>query len=249
MNAGRSSRSARRKRSGSTPPPRFVLDFLGSVNLFRGRVHRGRLSIGGLQIDVPEHAETRATDAVGYVRAHELDVARDGGDEGGLAAVVILVRRIGPIVRIELERLDTGESFEARSPPSASSSCASSAARPLRAPAPGARFRRRNSGRRPSAAGGGGAGMSSEGMGRPGFHAIMMAAAYAEEGLGDHAREILEEGARERAGTPAVESSGPRVAARRRGPARRPPRLTPSRDQRPAARASRARRAFSAAAG
>jgi sulfate transport system ATP-binding protein len=113
MNAGRIEQVGTPQEVWEHPASPFVLDFLGSVNLFRGRVHRGRLNIGGLQIEVPEHAGTSAADAVGYVRAHELDVARDGGDEGGLAAAVLHVRRLGPVVRIDLERLDTGETFEA----------------------------------------------------------------------------------------------------------------------------------------
>jgi sulfate transport system ATP-binding protein len=113
MNAGRVEQAGTPQQVWEHPATPFVLDFLGSVNLFRGRLHRGRLSIGGLQLDVPEHAEARAADAVGYVRSHELEVARDGGAQGGLAAAVLHVRRLGPIVRVELERLDTGESFEA----------------------------------------------------------------------------------------------------------------------------------------
>lgn len=62
--------------------------------------------------------------------------------------------------------------------------------------------------------------MSSGAKGRPGFHAIMMAAAYAEEGLGDHARAVLEEGARERAGAPAGEASGIRAWLRAAGEAK-----------------------------
>jgi sulfate transport system ATP-binding protein len=71
------------------------------------------MSIGAMEIDVPEHAGTHATAAVGYVRDHDLDVTRTDGSDAGLAATVLQVRRLGPIVRLELRRLDTDETFEA----------------------------------------------------------------------------------------------------------------------------------------
>jgi sulfate transport system ATP-binding protein len=95
------------------PRTPFVYDFLGSVNLFRGRLHDGRMRIGGLEIEVPEHAGAVATPAIGYVRAHELEVARPDAEGNGLPAVVLHVRRLGPVVRVELARLETGELFEA----------------------------------------------------------------------------------------------------------------------------------------
>jgi len=113
MNAGRIEQVGTPQEVWEHPRTPFVLDFLGSVNLFRGRVHRGRMSIGDLEIDVPEHAGTHAAAAVGYVRDHDLDVTRADGDDGGLAATVLQVRRLGPIVRIALRRLDTDETFEA----------------------------------------------------------------------------------------------------------------------------------------
>jgi sulfate transport system ATP-binding protein len=113
MNDGRIEQVGSPQEVWEHPRTPFVLDFLGSVNLFRGRVHRGRLSIGDWEIDVPEHAGTHAAAAVGYVRAHELEVARAGGDDAGLAASILAVRRLGPVVRIEMQRLDTEETFEA----------------------------------------------------------------------------------------------------------------------------------------
>jgi len=113
MNAGRIEQVGTPQEVWEHPATPFVLDFLGSVNLFRGRVHRGRMSIGDWEIDVPEHAGTHAAAAVGYVRAHELELERAGGDDAGLAASIVAVRRLGPIVRIEMQRLDTGETFEA----------------------------------------------------------------------------------------------------------------------------------------
>jgi sulfate transport system ATP-binding protein len=113
MNAGRIEQVGTPQEVWEHPASPFVLDFLGNVNLFSGRVHRGRLSLGDYEIDVPEHAEILASHAVGYVRAHEMELERAGGEDGGLPATVLQVRRLGPVVRVDLERLDTGEAFEA----------------------------------------------------------------------------------------------------------------------------------------
>jgi sulfate transport system ATP-binding protein len=113
MNAGRIEQIGTPQEVWEHPRTPFVLDFLGSVNLFRGRVHRGRLRIGDMEIDVPEHAGTHAAAAVGYVRHHDLDVSRDDGEDAGLATTVLQVRRLGPVVRLELRRHDTAETFEA----------------------------------------------------------------------------------------------------------------------------------------
>jgi len=113
MNAGRIEQIGTPQEVWEHPRTPFVLDFLGSVNLFRGRVHHGRLSIGGMEIDVPEHAGTHAAAAVGYVRDHDLEVRREDGENAGLATTVVQVRRLGPVVRLELRRHDTAETFEA----------------------------------------------------------------------------------------------------------------------------------------
>jgi sulfate transport system ATP-binding protein len=112
MNAGRIEQVGTPQEVWEHPASPFVLDFLGNVNLFRGRVHQGRLSLGDYEIDVPEHAEIRASHAVGYVRAHEMELERAGGPEAGLPATVLQVRRLGPVVRVDLQRVDTGETFE-----------------------------------------------------------------------------------------------------------------------------------------
>ena len=112
MNAGRIEQVGTPQDVWEHPASPFVLDFLGNVNLFRGRVDGGRLSLGDYEIDIPEHADIRASHAVGYVRSHEMELERAGGREGGIPATVRQVRRLGPVVRLDLERLDTGEALE-----------------------------------------------------------------------------------------------------------------------------------------
>ena len=114
MNAGRIEQIGSPQQVYDQPRTPFVFDFLGGVNLFHGRLHDGLLQIGEMQLAVPEHAGAAAGPAVGYVRSHELDVARPRhGADAGLAAAVLHVRRLGPVVRVELEQLGSGELFEA----------------------------------------------------------------------------------------------------------------------------------------
>jgi sulfate transport system ATP-binding protein len=94
------------------PATPFVYHFLGNVNLFHSRVHAGRVHIGDIEIDVPEHRGTHDAPAVAYVRPHdiELDRVRDGAS---IEAIVREVRGVGSLVRLELDRVDSDEVIEA----------------------------------------------------------------------------------------------------------------------------------------
>lgn len=94
------------------PATPFVYNFLGSVNLFHGRVHNGEATLGPLSVDAPEHARAQNTAAVGYVRPHDLEVQlRPNGTT--VEALVRHVASVGPVVRLELERRDNGDRIEA----------------------------------------------------------------------------------------------------------------------------------------
>ena len=77
------------------------MNFLGNVNIFHGRVEKGRALLGPLALDYPEHAGAEPRPAAGYARPHELDVARaDTG--GGLWATLETANLAGAIVKLEL---------------------------------------------------------------------------------------------------------------------------------------------------
>jgi sulfate/thiosulfate transport system ATP-binding protein len=94
------------------PASPFVYSFLGSVNLFHGRVDGGEAQLGPLSVKTPEHAGHTDAPAVGYVRPHDLDVQRHANGTT-FEALVRHVVAIGPTVRLELERKDTGDMIEA----------------------------------------------------------------------------------------------------------------------------------------
>ncbi|WP_342044449.1 sulfate/molybdate ABC transporter ATP-binding protein [Bacillus sp. OTU530] len=95
------------------PASPFVYDFLGSVNLFRGRLHRGKLNLGSAQLEAPEHSHILDTDAIGYVRPHHLSIERVKQSEDAISAKVFHSHVVGPVVHIELKREDTNEYVEA----------------------------------------------------------------------------------------------------------------------------------------
>ncbi len=92
------------------PANPFVMNFLGSVNLFHARIHDGEAHIGPSSVPV-----TAAQDAstIGYVRPHELDILRQHNGEPTIEAVIKHIHAVGPTVRIELARRDNGELMEA----------------------------------------------------------------------------------------------------------------------------------------
>ena len=92
------------------PANPFVMNFLGSVNLFHARIHDGEAHIGPSTAPV-----TAAQDAatIGYVRPHELDILRQQNGGPTIEAVIKHIHAVGPTVRIELARRDNGELMEA----------------------------------------------------------------------------------------------------------------------------------------
>jgi sulfate transport system ATP-binding protein len=94
------------------PANAFVYEFLGDVNLFHGRIESGLAQIESMSGPVAAAGDDGP--AVGYVRPFELEITRDL--EPGKSAVPATVRFVsaaGPIIRLELQREDTGNSLEA----------------------------------------------------------------------------------------------------------------------------------------
>jgi len=90
------------------PASKFVYNFLGNVNLFKGRVSHGQVQIDGASVDIAKHDSA----ATLYVRPHDIEISRDASDSANIRVKVDHVSPIGPIVRLYLQRLDTGETFE-----------------------------------------------------------------------------------------------------------------------------------------
>lgn len=88
----------------SRPSNAFVTQFLGSVNLFHGRIHRGVARVGSWEVAVPEHAEVQSAAILAYVRPHEFELRRRFVGDPALLVQVRQVRNFGPLVRLDLSR-------------------------------------------------------------------------------------------------------------------------------------------------
>ena len=95
------------------PASRFVYGFLGSVNLFHGRMVETRLQAGGKSFEYREPTPVQEADAVAYVRPHELEVSPLQSDSVGLPARIERIVPMGAFVRLELYREDSDDLIEA----------------------------------------------------------------------------------------------------------------------------------------
>jgi sulfate transport system ATP-binding protein len=102
MNQGRVEQVGTPQEVFDHPATPFVMGFLGSVNIFHGRVEAGRAHLGPLSVDYPDHPEDAPRAAQGFARPYDLDLARQGTG-GGFWATLVHVTRAGSAVKLELE--------------------------------------------------------------------------------------------------------------------------------------------------
>ena len=84
------------------PASAFVMDFLGNVNLFHGRVEAGKAVFGSLVIDAPAGLQIQGDSARLAVRPHDLEIWKAGQDHPGIQARVVRVQSAGAVVKVEL---------------------------------------------------------------------------------------------------------------------------------------------------
>ena len=84
------------------PASAFVMDFLGHVNLFHGRVEAGRAVFGSLEVDAPAGLQIRGDRASLAVRPHDLEMGKDPQGRQSLRARVVRIQSAGPVVKVEL---------------------------------------------------------------------------------------------------------------------------------------------------
>jgi sulfate/thiosulfate transport system ATP-binding protein len=89
------------------PANTFVMDFLGNVNVFNGRVEGGRAVVPGLEVEYPEYPHAEARDAAVYVRPHELAIERYRNGAPSLEARVLHVNPTGSRTKLELRTVDS----------------------------------------------------------------------------------------------------------------------------------------------
>lgn len=84
------------------PASPFIVDFIGNVNVFRGRVKSGQAHLGGFALPYPDYPHAAEHAATVYVRLREIDVARTRSEEAPLPARVDRVAQTPVGVRLEL---------------------------------------------------------------------------------------------------------------------------------------------------
>nr|AUN36283.1 sulfate and thiosulfate import ATP-binding protein CysA [uncultured bacterium] len=112
MNKGRIEQVGSPDEVFAHPANAFVMDFLGSVNVFHGRVQDGKAKVGTFEIPFPDHPQAESQAATAYVRPHELDIDRQAHGESSVPARVLRVSRSGSVVKLSLAAIDDAQLLE-----------------------------------------------------------------------------------------------------------------------------------------
>jgi len=96
------------------PASPFVYGFLGSVNLFHGRVDGGAVHVGDDRLATGKVDLAPGSEVFAFARPHELTIVVDAQEAGGVAARISRILAFGVTARIELDGLNgaTGQLFE-----------------------------------------------------------------------------------------------------------------------------------------
>jgi sulfate transport system ATP-binding protein len=97
MNRGKVEQAGTPDQVYEHPANPFVLNFLGNVNLFHGRLQSGQ---GG-------------DSSVAYVRSHDIEIDRSPLDSTSLQAEIRHIQKLGPAVRVTLAMAENNELIEA----------------------------------------------------------------------------------------------------------------------------------------
>lgn len=84
------------------PATPFVMDFLGHVNVFHGRLLAGQMDLGGFAFDLTEYQQAEGSNATAYVRPHEVELTRAPQRPSSLPVQVVHVNPAGPVTRVRL---------------------------------------------------------------------------------------------------------------------------------------------------
>jgi len=109
MNRGRIEQAGTPEEVFHHPVSEFTMEFVGSVNLFHGRIESGKAVFGPLVLDrqfagpASDGAPARL-----FVRPHDLEISPNGNDRPALRARILRIQSAGPQVKVDLLS-ETGE--------------------------------------------------------------------------------------------------------------------------------------------
>jgi sulfate transport system ATP-binding protein len=85
------------------PANPFVIEFLGSVNYFHGRIEAGKAVFGSLVVDPPNGSQCEGRTAQLFVRPYDLEIHAHPNGKPSLRAHVKRVQSAGSVVKLELQ--------------------------------------------------------------------------------------------------------------------------------------------------
>jgi len=101
MNQGRIEQTGSPQQVFDHPATSFVMDFLGNVNVFHGRVTAGQLEAGPIRMAWSGYTQDEPRNATAYVRPHELEIDRHA-EATALQATILQVTPAGSLLRVRL---------------------------------------------------------------------------------------------------------------------------------------------------
>ncbi|MGH7899839.1 MAG: sulfate/molybdate ABC transporter ATP-binding protein [Candidatus Binatia bacterium] len=107
MNHGRIAQIGTPQEVFDHPANEFVMDFLGNVNVFHGRVASELARLGTFEVD-PEYPHDETKPVTAYVRPHELELDRVPRGNSRLQAEVVRINPAGAAVKVQLSAKDFG---------------------------------------------------------------------------------------------------------------------------------------------
>jgi len=84
----------------------FVMEFLGQVNVFHGRVQKGKATLGDLTVDYPNYSDDHERPATVYMRPHEFEIRRVSNGKPSFPARIVRTHSAGAVARVFLETED-----------------------------------------------------------------------------------------------------------------------------------------------
>lgn len=113
MNQGKIEQIGSPQEVYDNPSSPFVYKFLGNVNQFHSRVDQGQAHIGNITLSLDEHHAVQNSNALAYVRPHDIDIYTEPNGNPALQAVVSYIHAAGPLVRLELQPVNDADIIEA----------------------------------------------------------------------------------------------------------------------------------------
>lgn len=102
MNQGRIEQCGAPDEVFHQPANAFVMDFLGNVNLFHGRVEEGRAVFGSMVMSTPSAGGANGDAARMFVRPFDMEIHAENPGAAAFRARVARIQSAGPVVKVEL---------------------------------------------------------------------------------------------------------------------------------------------------